>query len=226
MSKFNIYADLIRKIKGDFKFSTNWNKITKKKILLRHDIDFSIENAYLMAKKEKAMGVKATYFFMISNNFYNIFSFHNKNLVLKIKKLGHKISLHFDPTVYKSINIGAKKEIKVFENLFNVKLDIISIHRPRDFLINNNRSLAGRAHTYQDKFIKNKIIYISDSGGKNIVKKVKKLILNEKPIQLLIHPIWWINNLGNVNKTLNSFLIKKKFFLKKEIAINCKTYRS
>lgn len=146
MFKLSNYTNLIRKIKRDFKFSTNWNKVSK-------------------------------------------------------------------------------KEIKAFESFFNVKLDIISIHRPRDFLIKNNLSLAGRAHTYQDKYIKKKMIYISDSGGKNIVNKVKKLILDKKSIQLLIHPIWWINNLGNVNKTLNFFLRKKNLFLKKEIGINCKTYR-
>ena len=145
-----------------------WHEIKKKNILLRHDIDFSLENANLLAKKENELKIKSTYFFMLSSNFYNVFSDHSQKIILDIKKLGHKISLHFDPTVYKKINEGAKIEINTFQKLFKTKVDIISIHRPGSFLKNNNQKLGGCSHTYQDKFFK-KIKYISDSGGKNIM---------------------------------------------------------
>ena len=50
--------------------------------------------------------------------------------------------------------------------------------------------LGGCNHTYQDKYFK-KIKYISDSGGKDVTNEVSKLILDDEPLQLLIHPLWW-----------------------------------
>ena len=219
------YLNILNKIKKkNFIFVNDWKKIKKKNVLLRHDIDFSLKYALIIAKRENKKKIKATYFFMFSSNFYNLFSKHSQKIIFDIKKLGHKISLHFDPTAYNDINFGAKLEIKTFEKLFKTKLDIISIHRPGSFLKQNNKKLCNCSHTYQDKFFKS-IRYVSDSGGKNIIKKIDKLILDELPIQILIHPVWWSTNAQNVKKRLNFFLKENKSFLKDEIKLNCKTYK-
>ena len=39
--------------------------------------------------------------------------------------------------------------------------------------------------------IRKKIKYISDSGGRDVTNEVNKLIIDDKPLQLLIHPLWW-----------------------------------
>ena len=41
-------------------------------VILRHDIDCSIEKAVKMAELENGMGVCSTYFVLVSSEFYNV----------------------------------------------------------------------------------------------------------------------------------------------------------
>ena len=194
-------------------------------VLIRHDIDFSIEYAYEVAQLERELGITSTYFFMISSNMYNLFSQKNINLVHKIRDLNHKVSLHYDPTVYTSDNFFAWEKAS-FEEIFNVEIDIVSIHRPRDFLIENNKLINGIAHTYMDKYFKD-MVYISDSGGKEIYQKIQEYVKlpPKKPLQLLTHPIWWQGKSTSPTETLNAWKIENCKFLVDELKANCGSYK-
>ena len=50
---------------------------TKKFCILRHDIEFSIDRAYKLAKIEKELGVVSTYTVQVRNNTYNALSEKN-----------------------------------------------------------------------------------------------------------------------------------------------------
>ena len=142
MFNINKYLELIRcLLKVGLKPSTNWNKkTTVNTLLLRHDVDFSIDCAHQIAKHESKLKVYSTFFFMLTSNMYNILSAHNQKLVKEIANMGHKVSIHFDPTVYQSLD-NFIYEKNIFENLINIKVDIASIHRPGRFLNNNNVTL-------------------------------------------------------------------------------------
>ena len=68
-------------------------------LIIRHDIDYDCKLAYTMSLIEKENDVKSTYFFMMSNPVYNIFSKENRDYIKGIKENGHTISIHFDPTI-------------------------------------------------------------------------------------------------------------------------------
>ena len=155
-------------------------------LIIRHDIDFDCEVAYKMAKVEYGIGIKSSYFFMLSNPIYNVFSEKNKKYIKNIKTFGHNISIHFD------FEIGdLKKEIDIFESFFDTKIDIISVHRPDLKLLNK----IGIEHTYLPKYFED-IKYFSDSRGEfkyghpTESEEFKK----GKSIQLLIHPEWWMSD--------------------------------
>lgn len=203
----------------------NWNKKNyKNNVLLRHDVDFSIELALLIAEFEFKHKIQSTYFFMCSSNMYNLFSKENIKIVKTIKNLGHKISLHFDPTVHKSQK-SFLIEKNIFEKIFNVKLDIISIHRPNKFLLNKESSLFGISHTYQKKYF-DELNYISDSAGKEVYKPLKNFLKkrNRIGLQLLLHPIWWTIKSKSPTDSLNKWIKHNTKFITSEVAINCKTY--
>jgi len=208
------------------RFLEKENQYKEKKIYLRHDIDFSVIEALKMAKLEYEMGVNATYFFMISSNTYNLLSGNNQSIVRDIQKLGHDVSLHFDPTVYTDVNSGFQSEKLIFENIFNEKIKFVSVHRPGDFLNNNNRKLPGSRHTYEDEFFR-EMNYISDSGGKDISQKLLELAQSSGEISLhiLIHPIWWTNFASTPTETLNNWLSNQQNFLIEETQRNCKTFK-
>jgi hypothetical protein len=221
------YQNLIHKLlNSDLKPTTNWeDNLSPKTLLLRHDVDFSVDFAYQLAKVEFKLNINSTYFFMLSSNMYSLLSARNKSLVDDIAKMGHKISIHFDPTVYKNLD-GFMNEKNIFEHTFERKVDIVSIHRPGPFLDNNNILLSGVPQTYLDIYYK-KMKYISDSSGRDIFPLITKYLEGPKHLglHLLVHPIWWMGIGKNPTETLNAWRDKKFDFITSEIRSNCRTYK-
>jgi len=193
-------------------------------LFIRHDIDFSIEYAYRLALSESRLKICSSYFFMMTSNFYNLLSSHNQKLVKNISSMGHKVSIHFDPTTYKDLKYF-KYEKNVFENIFGEKVDIVSIHRPRFFLKNNNIKLSGISQTYQDVFFK-KMKYISDSNGRDVLPQIDKYLQEPREIglHLLTHPIWWMGIGTNLTETCNAWRTQNSDFITSEIRKNCTNY--
>lgn len=204
------YLDFIDAFQNaGYKFQKfNDNISNQNSILLRHDIDFDCELAYEMAIIESQKSIVSSYFFLLSSNSYNLFSKTNMNYVKQISSLGHDISLHFDSTIYDNIEIGLRHEIEVFEKLFSVKINTISLHRPsKEFfglhLFPNIQS------TYEKRFF-NEISYFADSGGlwRYGSPIQSSAFFEKKSMQVLIHPIWWqIDGLNRDERFLN-FLVK------------------
>ena len=165
------YIDLITKMnEAGLSFSTNWNKkLSKNDVLLRHDVDFSISMALNISKIEHSLKVQSTFFFLLSSNLYNLLSKVNVEKIHKIISLGHKVSLHWDPTVHENEKTFLTEK-QTFEEIFGVNVDIVSIHRPGNFLNNNNRDLFGTSHTYQNRFFRD-MSYLSDSAGTPVQKR-------------------------------------------------------
>ena len=111
------YIDFLDKFlagKYKFIFFSELDNSDSGQVTLRHDIDHNCSIAFQMAKIEYSKNkLKSTYFFLLTNNSYNLLSYENYKIVKKIKELGHKISLHFDPTIYDDINSGLLYE-KIF----------------------------------------------------------------------------------------------------------------
>ena len=82
-------------------------KISKKKnyIILRHDIDFDTSYALEMAKIENKNKIKSTYFFLMRDDYYDLFSDKTYRDLKLIKKLGHEIGIHINPKVLKNLKI-------------------------------------------------------------------------------------------------------------------------
>ena len=79
-------------------------------VLLRHDVDMSLEAALTMAELEAEQGVAATYFLMTRSDFYNLDARAGVAALARLRELGHRVGLHgvypdaclddrFDPVV-------------------------------------------------------------------------------------------------------------------------------
>ena len=127
--------------------------------------------------------------------------------------MDHKISLHFDPTLYEDINHGLKNEISIFEKKFNVKIDIISLHKPLPEHLDKNEDskLIDFFTTYDNVFFK-QTKYFADSRGSfrfgNPLDSEE--FLNGLNLQILIHPIWWIGE-GDNKRDRVDWVKKLKF---------------
>ena len=155
---------------------------------------------------------------------YNLISLEHRRLVNEIIEMGHKVSVHFDPTAYDKLD-KFENEKNLFEQLFKVEVDITSIHRPGSFLDNNNISLCRVPQTYNDKYFKS-MKYISDSGGKDVKPQLAEYFKGSRKqgLHLLIHPIWWVENGRNATETLDFWRRKKSEYIKLQVRKNCRTY--
>ena len=214
------YGKIIDKFKSkNYNFVFFKKKIKKKNILLRHDVDFSLEDALIIAKFENRKKIKSNYFFLLSSPFYNILNYQDKLIVNKIKKLGHYVGVHFDPSIYKINKSKAlHKEIKIFNEIIGVQSKVFSLHRPGKLI--KYKFGMNLINTYENKYFK-KIKYLSDSGGSfRYSYPLEWLKLNkDKPIQLLLHPIWWSKS-GTTRLKIKKLLANKKKQIKDSILAN------
>jgi hypothetical protein len=79
-------------------------------LMLRHDVDLSLDAALRMAQLEAEAGATATYFLMTESVFYNLASSEGVAAIGTLRGLGHRVGLHavypnailderFDPVV-------------------------------------------------------------------------------------------------------------------------------
>ena len=182
---------------------------TKKFCVLRHDIEFSIDRAYKLAKIENELGVISTYTVQVRNNTYNALSEKNINLILKIKELGHHIGLHQNPP--SSMKLDTLKDyimrdITILEECYGFEIDRFAFHRPKKEYLNYYVQLDNRINCYDKKFFhffedkpeSLEILYLADSNHKwkygypldFDFSKINKL-------QLLTHPFSWSDSGGD-----------------------------
>lgn len=168
-------------------------------ILLRHDIDHSIERALSLANIESEVGVASTFFVYLHSEMYSVFEKESLNQLKEIINSGARIGLHFDPAFYE---IHTQKDLmrfidfekKVLERLLGIEISNISFHSPNfDFpLINlKQNEYCGMLNTYSPLF-QEKYEYISDSNGYWRFKRLEDLILSSSEnLHVLLHPVWW-----------------------------------
>lgn len=215
-------ALLIKIIEKNYDFTT-YEKVSpsSRHVILRHDIDNSLEYALEVAKIEAELNIKSYFFVLLNTNFYNAFSFKNKQLLEQIISYGHYIGLHFDASPYCSpqdnvtkdilseLNKQAENECTLLENFLKVAINHISFHRPIQGLLNHEGKIAGRYSTYNELYF-SKIGYCSDSGGEwkfgNPLDHTA--IKNQTALQLLTHPIWWAQPGNSPNDKLKNFLAR------------------
>ena len=226
------YSSLISSILDAGYTAVDFDTIIRQdsQILLRHDIDFSLEAALEIARAENIIGVFSTFYILISSEFYNIFTSRSHKILLEIIDLGHEIGLHFDSSrynnIFEKIDELVNYECSILENIILKSIYSISFHRPDLYFHGLDRKIGGRTHTYQPSFFKD-IAYISDSGGVfNYGSPLDHRAFHErKTIQLLTHPIWWpAVPVTNNMQLVDIFLYDRTQFLKMHAKLNCKPY--
>ena len=105
------YAELIDAARaGGYRFAHFDQPPRRGDLLLRHDVDLSLEAALRMAELEAETGASATYFLMTESVFYNLASNEGVAAIGRLRELGHRVGLHavhpnaplderFDPVV-------------------------------------------------------------------------------------------------------------------------------
>jgi hypothetical protein len=166
----------------------------KKQIVLRHDIDFSVESALRLATVEHELGVAATYCVLLHSPTYNVGEADTIGLVREIQRLGHEIALHYDLRFFEDLDVspaeGIRREAEHLGFLLGAPIMSVAQHLP---------ATHGQFDGVGDKFIDAyaprltaDIQYISDSRGRWRAGCVHEHLPTTNTMQLLIHPEWWV----------------------------------
>ena len=157
-------------------------------IILRHDIDLSLKEAFRMAEMEAKENIYSTYYVMVDGQYYNILEPENIDYLKKIKNMGHEIGLHFDISNYRNI----QHQIKILEAIIEDKVFSIAQHTPVNigFFKKDIPNIID-AYTLTEH-IPN-LEYISDSGMMWRDYTFEEGLNLGKNLYLLAHPISWLN---------------------------------
>jgi len=203
----------------------------KRHLILRHDLDMSLEAALPVAEVERDLGMTATYFVLLRGELYNPFTPGARKVLDEIRALGHELGLHFDGSLYSedrsSLDAAAARECALLETGLGIDVRIISFHRPAEALLGMNGRLAGRLHAYAPRFFRD-MGYCSDSRGAwHHGHPLDHPAVSEgRALQLLTHPIWWADGMGaTVGERLDRFAEEQYDLLRQELARNCEPYR-
>lgn len=211
------YTEFLKYLKKCYKIGPfrDFSKSTFKRFLiLRHDVDASLEAALKMARIEKSLEIHSTFFVLFSHKLYNLSEKDDLTLLREISKLGHEIGLHYDTSVYKSyyrdFKETLKSEIELLESLLNTKVFSIARHNPS---MSNEEdpfsTFKDCINAYDPEFCTN---YVSDScKAWNTKDLINLLNFNPDTAQLLIHPFLWTEDVCKRE------LVLEKLFQKVEV---------
>jgi hypothetical protein len=79
---------------GGYRFATFEAEPKAGDVLLRHDVDLSLEAALELARLEHERSAHATYFLMTESVFYNLDSQQGRETTRELRSLGHAVGLH------------------------------------------------------------------------------------------------------------------------------------
>jgi hypothetical protein len=204
--KYKKIIKFIKKHGFNFINAKDWykHKSRKRNIILRHDIDFSLDLACKISEINFNQQIKSNFFIMLRNDFYDPFSPFGANLIKKMIDHKSNIGIHVNTEIYLKESQPIKKiknDIKYFENFFGIKVDCISYHMPSIFDF-KKVNINSKFNSYNNNVMKY-YNYISDSSGYFNYTKFEDLISMDDSIQLLIHPIWWMTNGLNHESKIN-----------------------
>jgi len=231
-------VNTIKKSRKIFDFSEINDKVDKF-IVIRHDVEFSLERAYNLALLESnELGINSSYFFQIRNNNYNLFSQKNIEIIKKIEKMGHKIGLHVHLGKLdniESLDTYVTHDLRCMESFLDMPIDRFSYHRPSNKILSLNLEIKNKINVYHSRYFcfkenikeneKLKIKYIADSMHKWKYGYPDEKTINENDkLQLLFHPYSWTDKGYDNDENFSKLIEEKLEETKQSIDCECKNY--
>jgi hypothetical protein len=175
----------------------------RRTVILRHDVDYTLNGVYQLAELEAGLGVSATYMFRVHAHEYNLFAPHVLELVRWLKASGHEIGLHYEATsVAQALGLDPiallRKEIAALELLTEAPVRSGSEHRDISHVVHEARylhDLCDPSEFFQfwamSRQYSKDMKYLSDSNGIWREGDLTAHLGQHDRFQVLVHPDWW-----------------------------------
>ena len=159
-------------------------------VILRHDVDLSLDGALAMAEVEASAGAWSTWFLMTRSVFYNLGSSEGEAAIARLRELGHRVAHH---AVYPHIDLDDR-----FDR-------VVTWHNPDPEYM--KVPLAGAVNVMQEGYF-DPATYRSDSNQRwRSGCPHAELAAGAFPwLQLLTHPEIWAFEGATMRASMESFL--------------------
>jgi hypothetical protein len=102
------YRDLLRAARdGGYRWAGFDVPPSPGAVLLRHDVDLSLDAALALAEVEADEGAWSTFFLMTRSVFYNLASSEGERAITRLRELGHRVAHH---AVYPHVDLDDRFE--------------------------------------------------------------------------------------------------------------------
>lgn len=225
MFSYDDYREIIRIIQESGRAAGYEDALQKDSfVIMRHDVEYSVERAFALSRVESEMGFVSTWFFQWTNNSYNILSRRSQEMIRDMHKRGHRIGLHYalnGLTDMRLVRHQILKEMRILSDMFDFEINRFSVHRPTEAILAENIKLPNILNAYQDDFFtfapqitpetKLRVKYMSDA---NHIWRYgypdRDTILGNPRVQILTHPFAWTRE-GYDNRDNYAALIREKY---------------
>ena len=185
------YGELLEAARaGGYRFAFFDREPRDGDLLLRHDVDLSLEAALELARLEAEAGAAATYFLMTESVFYNLGSAVGQAALEELRRLGHRVGLH---AVWPRAELDGRFD------------PVVAWHNPDpDYM---RAPVAGAVNVMQEGFF-DPATYRSDSNQHwRSGCPHEPLAAGEFAwLQLLTHPEIWAYEGATMRESMESFL--------------------
>lgn len=185
------YRELLESAKaGGYRFATFDSTPQRGEVLLRHDVDLSLDAALRVARLEADEGVAATYFLMTESVFYNVASKEGVEAFARLRELGHRVGLH---AVYPTARLDERFD------------PVVAWHNPDPAYM--AQPIEGAVNVMQEGYF-DPPTYRSDSNHRwRFGCPHEELRAGSFPwLQLLTHPEIWVYPGATMRHTMNAML--------------------
>jgi hypothetical protein len=159
-------------------------------LLVRHDVDLSLEAALVVAEAEAEEGAWSTYLLMARSSFYNLASKEGELAVARLLELGHRIGHH---AVYPEVDLDERFDA------------VAAWHNPDPAFMQSE--IPGAVNVMRPPYF-DPSRYRSDSNQnwRNGCPHHALARAEFDWLQLLIHPEIWVFDGETMRETMESFL--------------------
>jgi len=194
------YLELLRLANANYSFEPFGSSSAIRHALWRHDIDYSLDCALMVARAEAEQGVRATYFVMLGSTYYNVFEPASTRALKEIVAAGHWLGLHFDPEAHPEIGRDGlaleraiAHEASILGDLASIEVQAVSFHNPAFAgVLDFDQALLGGLVNAYGAPIRDSYFYTSDSFGYWRHRPLDRVLVDPPPrLHALTHPVWW-----------------------------------
>jgi len=185
------YRDLLRAAQaGGYRWAGFDREPRAGDVILRHDVDLSLDAAVALAEVEAEEGVWSTWFLMTRSAFYNLASADGERALARLRELGHRVGHH---AVYPHVDLDERFD------------PVVAWHNPDPEYMND--PVDGAVNVMQPPWFDAEH-YRSDSNRHWRSGCPHEALASGDLdwLQMLIHPEIWIYDGETMRETMESFL--------------------